>query len=784
MFECGCMDRDTGEHDQIFVEEGRPFKFTISRSISDVSLQQDLRYAITDHGGEVLDNDKGTDFVLVMSTDSQIHKRFKDNYALSMDPKKRRIRVKGIDFVENSVRDGVVAEDLQPPRKPGFPAGKARNLFTEEDDESLCRFLAMHCPYGGRTGIQLYERLCDSAELGMENAWAKAHPASSWRERYRRNKDRYNPIIEQYIIEFGTRKEMDSDEDEEQFETLPPVEHFDSEEQPAPRSRFRSLATNNGSDDEMDGSERDSLFGGGVGRDQETLRVSLETQEEEYEVNNALQLISHSTEYPTASISGPRSIPQENDSLSTRQRNIPAATAEDWPPARSRRRKRLSGVVTAPPATGTLFRSRKGKERAHEEIEDTEEEEEDEVDELDEDDDDDYRPPERPEVDKDDVQEEQMPHNPDVGKTVKEDLFLVEEEEQEENEDTKDPGETGGDIELLSHNRNAEDHHPPPSRRPVFHSSPDTTPRHIAALSGAAQKVAANSPPRPSTTPDDTANASNAERAIGTLSFSSSSTSIAEPKPKTRRRKQKTYNQLTEDAPPPRTTRARTRAAQSVYSPPPAKKASRKLERRGEDEDAVIKEEEEKEERMAKRTRGRPRKNKNSVIPEVVPEVVDEEMVPIDVDDDEDGQEDVKMEIEVEQEPRAPVARLEGDDESDSESKIASDDEQSLRSLGVRIPDVRGTRHQSRTQTARDVTSSRQQPVQQTPTKTARKSKPFVSPTISTTSGESFPRKETRASAMKRKHVNEEKRTPYKPPSGTRAAEYVRNTQGGMWEAS
>ncbi|CAE6423446.1 unnamed protein product [Rhizoctonia solani] len=79
-------------------------------------------------------------------------------------------------------------------RKPGTD----RNDFTTEDDNNLARFIAKRIPdklEGGRTGNNLYKDLCERTDI---YPWAAGHTWQSWRNRYRKKQDYFDPIIDKY----------------------------------------------------------------------------------------------------------------------------------------------------------------------------------------------------------------------------------------------------------------------------------------------------------------------------------------------------------------------------------------------------------------------------------------------------------------------------------------------------------------------------------------------------------------------------------------------------------
>ncbi|ELU43958.1 rap1 myb domain-containing protein [Rhizoctonia solani AG-1 IA] len=80
-------------------------------------------------------------------------------------------------------------------RKPGAD----RNDFTTEDDNNLARFIAKRIPdksEGGRTGNNLYKDLCERTDV---YPWAAGHTWQSWRNRYRKKQDYFDPIIDKYV---------------------------------------------------------------------------------------------------------------------------------------------------------------------------------------------------------------------------------------------------------------------------------------------------------------------------------------------------------------------------------------------------------------------------------------------------------------------------------------------------------------------------------------------------------------------------------------------------------
>ena len=107
--------------------------------------------------------------------------------------------------------------------------------FTEDDDKSLCYYLARILPdkaAGGRLGLAVYKRLVDmvgtyvltrrlsslnqfifsllcKATVGDSHAWGARHTAESWKERYKKNAIKFDKRIEDIVkLEGRSRKQL------------------------------------------------------------------------------------------------------------------------------------------------------------------------------------------------------------------------------------------------------------------------------------------------------------------------------------------------------------------------------------------------------------------------------------------------------------------------------------------------------------------------------------------------------------------------------------------------
>ncbi|KAL0577090.1 hypothetical protein V5O48_004882 [Marasmius crinis-equi] len=802
MFNCNC--RNNTAHEEIFVrDKDTPLNFIVHISISDPKVQEALYNTIVDHGGDVLETDENVDYVLFAPGGQLTMAGYQNYFKFSADPGKRKVLVKDTQFIQDTLDDpSILRESIIPRRKPGFPAGKRRTEFTPEEEEKLCEFLAVTCPAGGRLSHNLYVSLCANAQYGEGYEWTKAHPPQAWRERYKKNKARLDPKIARYIIDLQVHPNVE-DEDEDEEEERPPPDEGSDRHSPVSRQKKRGDTNEDDHDSLFSGEDSEERPDEDAGPDDVPV-----DQEEEDEVDNALQLISNYTDdQPRASTSRLRLAPDE-ESVNASLRIAPIP--KKWPP--DRRRKRLSGVVTAPPAptvqgsrpkSGKSSQgkgkgigdqsnddadneeargrrrksgaSRKGKERAVDE-------------ELDDDDDDDddgeYHPSDSPEIDSreqslgleyttdgqdlhvdgdDPADIEMEPERPVVdvdadivvdktGESVdKDDEDVVasqlmeggregrtgEEDEGEEEEEELDEGEGEAQgavafnesvevVEFGPISRDTNIAHR--SARRTLHSSPhpraNPSPRSIT---GVARKSASKtSTPAQVTEVVEESDVEDME--VEPIPPPSPPVSVAKPK---QTRKRKDYHQMAREA-SPRVTRARSRSAAPVSPPRP-------VEKKGED------------------SRSRSRHN----VP-TLPESVKEE---------EEGEDGGARDMD------DGIASAAG---SAKTRKVEPDDEQSLRSLGLPARGPAETvgesgrgdtrRHQIASRQVAYTASARVLP----DSRAARRSSDEApgSPTTSTTSQESFPFTGTRASAVKRRYLSQERHTPYTPPFGTRAAAF------------
>ncbi|KIM48753.1 hypothetical protein M413DRAFT_21084 [Hebeloma cylindrosporum] len=206
-------------------EAGFPIAFFLHESIkrgSRPALIQDIE----SHGGRVLDSDEGADTVLVSRDFSK--KNLQWTYHGHRNPRLAKIFVEPSTFVRHCIQYGrFYHKKPQVKKMGGRLPGRYRVEFTEDDDEKLCQYLSRILPdkeSGGRQGLKVYQALCACAEhKPVEYKWALRHTPESWKERYKK----FAPQFDKRISELAKRN--------------PGVEHAWPEDRRMPPSRLRGV---------------------------------------------------------------------------------------------------------------------------------------------------------------------------------------------------------------------------------------------------------------------------------------------------------------------------------------------------------------------------------------------------------------------------------------------------------------------------------------------------------------------------------------------------------------
>ncbi|KAF8633840.1 hypothetical protein AX15_001215 [Amanita polypyramis BW_CC] len=187
---------------QLFTNsDGEPIRFFIHECVN-LPGRPELRELVEEHGGEIVDTDKGVDTVIV--DDSYPFAQVLQNaYFLHPNRNNRRTRVEDVTFIEQCITTRVF-QHRPVGRFPMRGNDEYRTSYTEADEENLCRYLAMKIPdpkSGGRLGHKIYKDMVELAlVMPQEYAWVIRHPPESWREHYRnkKNRERLDAMIEQF----------------------------------------------------------------------------------------------------------------------------------------------------------------------------------------------------------------------------------------------------------------------------------------------------------------------------------------------------------------------------------------------------------------------------------------------------------------------------------------------------------------------------------------------------------------------------------------------------------
>ncbi|KAG6854693.1 hypothetical protein C0991_002404 [Blastosporella zonata] len=186
-------------------QEGTPILFFLHRSIDNWS-RNNLSKTIESHGGVVQRDGSNVDTVLVDPKRCSIE-AVQLTYNVASDRSKRDAWVEPMSFVKRCIGEGSVRHRMPNPKGMGGSVRAYRHwdreAFTEEDDDNLARHIALRIPdatNGGRRGDGLYREL-DMAydEDPVEFAWVKRHTWQSWRNRFNKNMERFEPMIDRHV---------------------------------------------------------------------------------------------------------------------------------------------------------------------------------------------------------------------------------------------------------------------------------------------------------------------------------------------------------------------------------------------------------------------------------------------------------------------------------------------------------------------------------------------------------------------------------------------------------
>ncbi|KAF5381106.1 hypothetical protein D9615_004132 [Tricholomella constricta] len=199
---------------QVFKDEaGNPICFFIHESVKESWIRGNLTADIEKFGGIVQPNDKEVDTVIIDESSIKGPKTLLQlSYDVDLyDRSRRRTWVEPKSFVQRCILEGMVRHSL-PVKKAMGGSLRRHKEYTPKDDEHLARYIALRIPdkeAGGRRGEGLYQELealgCSSARF----SWAKRHTGQSWRNRYNKNTQWFDPIIDYYVkLEKPTAKQL------------------------------------------------------------------------------------------------------------------------------------------------------------------------------------------------------------------------------------------------------------------------------------------------------------------------------------------------------------------------------------------------------------------------------------------------------------------------------------------------------------------------------------------------------------------------------------------------
>ncbi|PPQ99228.1 hypothetical protein CVT24_009247 [Panaeolus cyanescens] len=184
---------------EVFVdEEGQPRQFCFHNSITG-HTREALIEQIEAHGGMIVEDDSGD--VTVLCSANTRRNDMQCAYHGCEDEQKRRVRVEFASFIAKCIKRNVFRHHVsQRLPMPGVRPGTGRHKFTEEEDQKLCNWLAQRVgdpSQGGRSGLKVYEQLLASAAACPQlHGWALKHTAHSLKERYKKHKAKFDPIID------------------------------------------------------------------------------------------------------------------------------------------------------------------------------------------------------------------------------------------------------------------------------------------------------------------------------------------------------------------------------------------------------------------------------------------------------------------------------------------------------------------------------------------------------------------------------------------------------------
>lgn len=146
----------------LFKLKGRPARFFLHTSIREEGAIKSLQRRIKRHGGVTVERDIDAD-VILYNPRRPGWESLPEAYSGSLDAERRKKWVVQMYFVNYCIKHGTFERPgVQKKRMGGRPPGRQRVLFTPEDEQKLCEYLAIRIPYkgsGGRKGNTIWKSL-------------------------------------------------------------------------------------------------------------------------------------------------------------------------------------------------------------------------------------------------------------------------------------------------------------------------------------------------------------------------------------------------------------------------------------------------------------------------------------------------------------------------------------------------------------------------------------------------------------------------------------------------
>ncbi|KAJ7578459.1 hypothetical protein C8J56DRAFT_967984, partial [Mycena floridula] len=187
-------------------EDGKsPVRFMLHHTIQKQGSIDKLSSNIKRNGGQVVKTDDDADVVLMHERAGWSLQEFRNAYNTHPDQRKRQIYVEEMRFIQTCLdRNKYYHFTAAKKKMSGRPTGGGRTAFTIQDEDNMCQYLATTVPQkenGGRLGQNLWKEMVRNFHLLPEPYyWAQNHSWQSWREHYKRNQTRLDPIISRYVL--------------------------------------------------------------------------------------------------------------------------------------------------------------------------------------------------------------------------------------------------------------------------------------------------------------------------------------------------------------------------------------------------------------------------------------------------------------------------------------------------------------------------------------------------------------------------------------------------------